>query len=236
VASPALIYLVCSDRHRNGKTLLSRVLVDHLLLGGSDPFVLDLDHPGGALRDFFPGRTALVDFSYVAGQMMVFDTILASPGRPYVVDLPANLTPAYCAAVNDLGFPRAARNAGFAHVVLFIVDREEDSLKSAEAVEEVLKPDLFVPVRNLFVGSALPAEAGRLSLTLESISPELHDIIADRRFSFRSFQLGDEAEVPLRLRANLKSFLRRLGDGLADIGPALSLLKLRPPRPKLEAP
>ena len=32
MASPSIIALVCSDRHRNGKTLLARVLVDFLLL------------------------------------------------------------------------------------------------------------------------------------------------------------------------------------------------------------
>ena len=89
MAAPALIAIVCSDRHRNGKTLLARLLVDHLLMEERDPYCLDLSYPEGTLRSFFPGRTALVDFEHVPGQMKVFDTILAGPGRDYVIDVPA---------------------------------------------------------------------------------------------------------------------------------------------------
>ena len=39
MASHFAVHIVCSDRHRNGKTLLARVLVDFLLLDGRDPFV-----------------------------------------------------------------------------------------------------------------------------------------------------------------------------------------------------
>jgi hypothetical protein len=227
LASPPLIAIVCSDRHRNGKTLLARSLVDFLLLEGHDPFVLDLGFPDGALRDFFPGRTALVDFAHVAGQMKVFDTILAGTGRDYVIDVPAQQLTRFCEAMSDLDFRSAAKDAGFALVVLFVVDEARESLKSAEAVDEILAPDLFIPVANHFVGSALPDHMQGLTLTMERLDPDLHPIIGQRRFSFRSFLLGEESPVPLRLRPGLKSFLRRLMDGFREIDPALSLLKLR---------
>lgn len=227
MASPPLIALVCSDRHRNGKTLLARVLVDFLLLEESDPFVLDLDFEEGTLRDFFPGRTALVDFSQTAGRMKVFDTILASPGRDYVIDLPAQQLKRFCEAMADLQFRQAAKAAGFSFVCMFVVDQDEDSLKAAADTEESLTPDLFVPVVNKFVGSALPGGIDSTVLTMEKIDPDLRVIISYRRFSFRSFLLGEESGVPLRLRSNLKTFLQTLIAGLREIGPALSLLKLR---------
>ena len=227
MASPPLIAIICSDRHRNGKTLLARVLVDFLLLEGRDPFVLDLDHPEGALRDFFPGRTALVDFAKVAGQMKVFDTILAAPGRDYVIDVPAPQLARFCEAMGDLEFRAAANDAGFAVVVMFIVDEPQESLKSALAVEEILKPDLFIPVANQFVGTALPEPVDGLTLTLERLPPELFAVIGHRRFSFRSFLLGDEAAVPHAHRGPLKSFLHGLIGGLREIEPELSLSKLR---------
>ncbi len=227
MANPPMIAIVCSDRHRNGKTLLARVLVDFLLLEGRDPFVLDLDHPEGALRGFFPGRTALVEFSQMAGQMKVFDTILAGPGRDYVIDLPARSLAGFCEAMRTLDFADAARAAGFRIVVIYIIDEDEESLKTAAAVEEILAPDLFVPTANRFVGSALPDGVPGPSLTLERLDPDLHAVIGNRRFSFRNFLLGDEAAVPVRLRANLKGFLERLITGFREFGPALSLLKLR---------
>ena len=228
MASPPLIALVCSDRHRNGKTLLARVLVDFLLLEGRDPFVLDLDYPEGALRNFFPGRTALVEFAQISGQIKVFDTILAGPGRDYVIDLPSERLTRFCEAMGDLAFRQAAQDAGFQLVIIFyIIDEENDSLKTAAAVEEILVPDLFVPVANRFVGSALPDGVPGPVLTMEKIDPDLHAIISNRRFSFRSFLLGEEAGVPLRLRPNLKTFLHGLLAGFREFEPALSLLKLR---------
>jgi hypothetical protein len=226
MASPPLIVLVCSDRHRNGKTLLARVLVDFMLMEGRDPYCLDLSSPEGTLRAYFPGRTALVDFAQVAGQMQVFDTILGSTGRDYVVDVPAQALARFCEAMCDLEFRKAAHEAGYRLVLLFIVDAAEESLKAAADVEELLNPDLFVPVANRFVGSSLPPDL-QGSMVMEKLDPDLQPIISHRRFSFRNFLMGDEAGVPFRLRSNLRTFLHGLFDGLREIEPTLSLLNLR---------
>ncbi len=227
MASPPLIAIVTSDRPRNGKTLLARVLVDHLLLEGHDPYCLDLSQSEGALRAYFPGRTALVDFGQIAGQMKVFDTILTSPGRDYVIDVPAAALVRFCEVVANLDFLTAARDKGFAVAVLYIIDESEESLKTAAAVEEILLPDLFVPVVNRFVGSALPETIPGVTVTMERLDSDLLPIIGNRRFSFRNFLLGDEAAVPFRLRSNLKTFLHAAIAGLRDIAPALTLRRAR---------
>ena len=227
MASPPLIAVVCSDRHRNGKTLLARVLVDFLLLEGRDPYCLDLNPMEAVLRRFFPGRTALVDFTLVTGQMKVFDTILAGHGRDYVIDVPAEQLPRFCEVIRGLQFRKAYAAAGFSFVVIYIIDADEDSLKTAAAVEELLTPDLFVPTANRFVGSALPDGVPGPVLTMEKLDPDLHAIITYKRFSFRSFLLGEESGVPLRLRPNLRTFLHTLIGGFREIEPALSLQKLK---------
>ena len=227
MAPPPLIVIVCSDRHRNGKTLLARVLVEFLLLQGSDPFVLDLGQPDGGVRDYFPGRTALVDFAHVSGQMKVFDTILEGPGRDYVIDVATSQLARFCEAMGDLEFRQAAKAAGFNIVVLFIVDAARESLRSAAAVEELLSPDLFVPVANRFVGTSLPEGIDSLTLTMERLDPQLQALVSERRFSFRAFLLGEVSAVPLRLRPSLKSFLQELTSGFREFEPSLSLLKLR---------
>jgi hypothetical protein len=227
MALPPLICVVCSDRHRNGKTLLARALTDYLLLEGRDPFCLDLSAPEGALRAFFPGRTALVNFAQMTGKMKVFDTILAGPGRDYIIDMPAERLARFCEAVSDLNFREAAAAQGFRSIVIFIVDAEAESLKAAAAVEDILQPDLFIPAANRFVGSALPDGVPGVTLTLEALPADLIPILSNRRFSLRNFILGDEANVPFRLRGSLKSFLATLMDGFRDIEPALSLLTLR---------
>jgi hypothetical protein len=227
LARQPTIHIVCSDRHRNGKTLLARVLVDYLLLEGSDPYVLDADAPEGPLRAIFPGRTALVDLADVRGQMKLFDTILASPGRDYVIDLPATGTPLFCEAAAELDFCAEAHRQGFAIVVLFVIDKDPESVTSAANVQDILRPDIFVPVRNALVGSAYRASPRDLVIDMPALDRELAAITGSRRFSFRSFLMGDETGIPRELRPKLKDFLGRIVAGLRDIAPAISIAGLR---------
>jgi hypothetical protein len=227
LAAIPIIYIVCSDRHRNGKTLLARVLVDYLMLDGRDPFVIDAGAPEGPLRAFFPGRTALVDFAHMQGRMKMFDTILESPGRDYVIDLPAPQTQPFFAAVADLGFADEARAKEFSLVVLFIVDRSADSPKAAAAIARTGAADLVVPVRNASIGSAFDNSDAPLVIDMPVLDRAVAAIIANKRFSLRSFLLGDEGGMQANLAARLKSFLYELLTGFREIEPALSLSRLR---------
>ena len=224
MAVAPLIHIVCSDRHRNGKTLLARVLIDYLLLDGRDPFVIDADHPEGPLRAYFPGRTALVDFDHMPGRMKLFDTILASPGRDYVIDLPAVQWQNFFEAMAELHFMEEARKGGSRFVVLFLVDRDEESLKNADAVARQAKPDLMAYVRNEQLGSALEETQRRFVITMPAIDAVLREIIANRRFSLRSFLLGEEEQVPVALRSKLKRFLYDMLTAFRDIEPAMSVV------------
>lgn len=226
-----MVFIVCSDQARNGKTWLARVLVDFLLMEGRDPFCFDLGHPEAGLRPFFPGRTALVDFSQAEGEARVFDTILTRAGRDYVIDLPARHLARFCEAAGGSGFPARAHETGFRSAVLYVVDREERSLRTAVAVEEMLLPDLFVPVANRFVGSALPAAVPGPVLIMERMEADLHGVVSHRRFSLRGFMQGEEAAVPVKLRTSLKNFLHGLVTGMREFEPALSLQALRVTRP-----
>lgn len=220
------IYIVCSDRGRNGKTLLARLLIDHLLISGQDPFCFDLNAPEGVLRNYFPGRTALIDPADEKSRVRLFDILLAQAGRDYVIDVPGAQFMRFCEAAAEASLPQAARARGFRLCVLFVIDRDQASLKSAVALEEMLEPDLLVPVVNRFVGTALPEGVPGPVITLDGIESEVRTLIAHRRFSFRSFLLGDEAAVPARLRAQLKNVLHGALEGLRNLEPAMSLQHL----------
>lgn len=215
------IYIVASDQHRNGKTLLARLLVDYLMLDGRDPFVIDTDAPDGPLRNFFPGRTALADFAAITGQMKLFDTILAAPGRDYVVDLPARHTDNFFAAERDLGFFVECKNLGFRIFVFFIVDQSFVSLKAAQTLQHYPGVDLFVPVRNLLVRSLWPEDDG--ALTMPYLAAPLASAISNRRFSFRAFVQGDAQGLGDDDASMLQNFLYEALNNLSHLEPVYSL-------------
>ena len=227
MADKPTIYIVCSDRHRNGKTLLARVLVDYLMLEKRDPFVIDAGFPEGPLRAAFPGRTALVDFSQIQGQMKLFDTIMGSPGRDYVIDLPVPQTENFFATYSQLDFHIEATKAGFQIVVFFIVDKDYSSLRFSEDVQRQVAPALFVPVRNIYIGSALVPRSDTLSIDIPELDRDVMNLVEARHFSLRNFILGDEGSMAAQHARKLKIFLLEMMTALRDIEPAMTLARLR---------
>jgi hypothetical protein len=225
VATAPTIFIVCSDQHRNGKTLLARVLVDLLMLDDRDPFVIDVDPPLGPLRTHFPGRTALVDFATVPGQMKLFDTILGSPGRDYVIDLPATQTENFFETALELGALVEARHLGFRLFVLFIVDQAKASAAIAQNLKKLTELDLVVPVYNTFIGSSW--SEGDYALTLPLLDQGIIKAISDKRLSLRNFVLGDEEGLTTAQQSALGEFLVRVMTELRDLEPILSLQNIR---------
>ncbi len=205
MANPPTVYITASDENRNGKTLLARLLTDYLLLDGKDPFIIDTDAPDGPLRQFFPGRTALADFATMQGQMKVFDTILAAPGRDYIVDLPARHLWDFFKAVEELNVFEEAKREGFRIVVFYVVDRVAASLKAAKVIYEQEGIDLFVAVRNENVGSSWPPDES--ALVLPALPRDVAVAISDKRFSLRNFVLGDEQGLEDSGKLALNTFL-----------------------------
>ncbi len=225
MAARPTIHIIASDANRNGKTLLARLVADYLLLDKRDPFLFDTDAPEGPLRHSFPGRTTLADFETIPGQMKVFDTILASPGRDYVVDLPQrHLHPFFTAAV-DLNFWEAAKAAGFRIFVFFIVDRASTSLRAAEEIAEAVPADLFIAVRNDHVGSSWPTKAPSLHLT--ALPRHISVAISEKRFSLSQFVLGDEQHLSTEDVVTLNRFLVEVLDGINGLDVELSLERFK---------
>ena len=225
MANVPTVYITASDQHRNGKTLLARLLADYLLLDGRDPFMIDTDAPEGPLRSFFPGRTALADFSLMPGQMKLFDTIMASPGRDYVVDLPARHTEGFFKAVSELNFFQEAKQLGFRIIIFYVVDRQAASLRAAKEIQRFPNIDLFVPVENQHVGSFWPKTEG--DLTIPALPSALAIAIADKRFSCRSFVLGDKQHLPEEYQHILSNFLYEVLNNLSNLEPLVTLQGLK---------
>jgi hypothetical protein len=225
VAITPTIFIVCSDQHRNGKTLLARVLVDLLMLDNRDPFVIDVDPPLGPLRNHFPGRTALVDFATIPGQMKLFDTILAAPGRDYVIDLPATDSEHFFETALELGAFTEARRLGFRIFVMFVVDQVKASATIARNLNKLEEIDLLVPVFNAFIGSSWGE--GEYALTLPLLDQDLIKAISTKRLSLRNFVLGDEEGLSPNQQSELGEFLVRVMSEIRDLEPMVSLKNIR---------
>jgi hypothetical protein len=223
VATAPTVHIVCSDQHRNGKTLLSRLLVDFLMLDGRDPFCIDTDAPEGPFRAFFPGRTALADFAAITGQMKLCDTILAAPGRDYVIDLASRHLDRFFQTARDLDFFAECHKAGFRIFVFFIVDNSFASLKAAYALQREKGIDLFVPVRNLLVRSHWLEGEG--AMTLAYLAAPVASAIANRRFSLRAFVNGDPQGLAPDMERELQAFLYDVLNSLNGLEPLKALPK-----------
>ena len=217
MAAPHSLFIVCSDHPHNGKTLLARVLVDYLLAEEHDPFCFDLAFPEGGLRAYFPGRTALVDFASPQGREKVFGTLLARAGRDYVIDVPAQHLAEFCEAAAAISLSEKAQGRGFRIVVLYIVGPEEKSLRTAMAVDDILQPDILVPVANRLFGSALPEGVPGPVLRMEALDTEVRAIVANRRFSLRLFMLGEDGDMAPRHKVALNRFLLGLLTGFRSL-------------------
>lgn len=222
MAKQPTIYIVCSDRHRNGKTLLARILVDYLVLEDRDPFVIDTEAPEGPLRASFPGRTALVDFGSVTGQMKLFDTIINGPGRDYVIDLGAPQFESFFDIQKKLDFPAEATRVGFRIVVLFIVDKYHGSLAAADDVRHTIFPGYVILVNNAHVGGALSWGDKAPKFNIPVMERGVAELLENKRFSVRGFLLGDEYQLEPKLEATLRSFLIAIVAAFDKMEPAIT--------------
>ncbi len=225
MAEHPTVYIIASDNTRNGKTLLARMLADYLLLDGHDPFLIDTDVPDAPLRTYFPGRTQVADFANVQGQMKIFDTILASTGRDYVIDLKAEHTHAFFQTANELNFSAELATHKFRTFVFYIVDHSLSSLNAYKSLVRGYKADLHVPVRNLSVGSALPEGEGAMDIPV--LSEDLVRFVSQRRFSVRQYVLGDRQNMPDELDIAFKRFVYAMMQSFTDLEPLASLKRLR---------
>src|SRR5437868_6759824 len=115
------IILVGADKGGVGKTTLSRALLDFLARKNVLARAFDTEHPRGTLKRFHPTIAEIVDFTNVADQMKVLDTLETANVRVTLVDLKAGNLSIALDTLDRIGSLEAARNGrsgiGLFHVV-----------------------------------------------------------------------------------------------------------------------
>ena len=164
------MFVVCSDEARNGKTLTARLLMDHLLVTGRNPFVFDCDEPRGRIKGFYPDRSMLISVEKTSGQIRLFDTILAEPDRDYVVDLPAHALDTFFTVIDDLDFVNAAHDVRIELVIVYVLDQTAISVMTARDLRGAYAAETFYLIRNAWNGNPLVSRQARE--VYEEIEPD----------------------------------------------------------------
>ena len=141
-------YIVCSLHGRSGKTLLSRLLADYLILQGDSPDLYDTDAMERKLSGFFPSNAIAVDIDKVLSQMQLFDALASSASAPRIVDISHQAFGKFFRLMRETGFVAEAREHGNEPVIFYIVSREADSYTQGLALREAFRECNFVVVEN----------------------------------------------------------------------------------------
>lgn len=225
------LLIVCSDRARNGKTLLARLLADWLRLRERPVFIIDLDAPAFPLAARYADASLTVDFSNTMGRVATFDAIMERTNLPCIVDVPARHFDAFTEDLERLDLFTEATRAGMEAVVHFLIDRDRESLERARALHTLAERGGagFVPVRNAAIGDALKDEgAARLyvdllqdgEILLPKFSAEAWAWLEASDFSFADLLRG-------RLRAPSSLLDFELQDAVNGVFEQFERLRLR---------
>jgi hypothetical protein len=130
------VILVGADKGGVGKTTLSRALVDYLGRKGVSVRAFDTEYPRGTLKRFHPSITEVIDFSNVADQMKVLDTIDTAGVRVTLVDLKAGNLSIALDTFDRIGALEAARTGQFELGLFHVIG---SAIASLEEINELAK-------------------------------------------------------------------------------------------------
>ena len=194
------LYIVASRHPRVGRTLLSRLLIDFLRMGGRPLVGYDLDPREPALAGCFPNLVWPVDIADTRGQMALFDRILSDLWRTTVIDL----FDQFFNVMTEIGFEDEARQKLIQPVVLFIADSAPFTATTYADLRGRLRQTIFVPVHNeaasfMVIARDFPPSSPKYeTIRIPRLSPIVRGVIDRPGFSFGAYmsqQSGGPTEV-----------------------------------------
>jgi hypothetical protein len=204
------VLIVASPRPRVGKTLVARILADHLTLIGEPRQLFDTDAADRRLSTFFPDNTTVVDLERVPDQMKLFDSLAAQPAVSQVIDLTHRSFAKFFKLVREIGYFAEAKAVGLEPVVFYIPDGEPESYEQGLALRDRFRESGFVLVKNAYVGEpsretlqnrSFKTLAGHSPyVALRLLDPFLHSTVEDVRLSLSDFakrSMFKQASTPL---------------------------------------
>jgi len=198
------LYIVASRHPRVGKTLLTRLLIEFLRIGGRPLVGYDLNPREPTLAGCFPNLVWPLDIADTRGQMALFDRIVADRWRTTVIDLGGGLFDQFFEVMAQIGFEDEARQRLIQPDVLFISDAALFTAQTYTKLRAQLEQTIFVPVHNeaasfMMIAKDFPPSSPKFrTIRIPRLSPVVRGLIDRPGFSFSTYmsqQPGGPTEV-----------------------------------------
>lgn len=183
------VFIVSSPRPQVGKTLLSRLLVEFLLLQRGDVQAFDINVKEPSLVDFLPDVTETADVTDTQGKMELMDRLIVNDGLGKVVDLGYHAFDEFFRMIEEIGFMKEADRRGVDAIVMYMADTDVMSGATFGRLKRVFADYAIIPVDNEFVlhGEPPASYAGHKSVRIRALPPFLKTYIDRRTFSFTGY-------------------------------------------------
>jgi hypothetical protein len=205
------VYIVCSPRPLVGKTLLSRLLVEYLLLQRRSAVGFDISVKEPSLIDFLPDVTEPADVMDTQGKMQLMDRLIVNDGIGKVVDLGFHAYDEFFRMIGEIGYMKEADRRGVDPIVMYVADSDRASGATFAKLKRAFADYAIIPVDNEQVlhGEPPASYAGLKTLRIRALPPFLKTYIDRRSFSFTQFLRQDNdqsSELNQWIRANYLRF------------------------------
>ncbi|MBI5263080.1 MAG: hypothetical protein HY852_14815 [Bradyrhizobium sp.] len=183
------VYIVCSPRPQVGKTLLSRLAVEYLLLRNGDVLAFDVNLKEPSLLDYLPKVTETADVTDTLGKMHLMDRVIANDGLAKVIDLGFHAFDEFFKMTEEIGFMKEALRRGVVPLILFVADTDRGSARAYEMLSEQIPRANLITVDNEYVvrGELPSAMADGRQFHLPALPTFLKTYIDRLSFSFTGY-------------------------------------------------
>src|SRR5260370_11325289 len=123
------VYIICSPRPLVGKTLVSRLLTEFLLLKNGEVVAFDINLKEPSLLEYLPGITETAEVDDTFGKMTLMDRLIVNDGIAKVIDLGFHAFDEFFKMSEEIGFMKEAARRGVAPVILFVADTHRGSAR-----------------------------------------------------------------------------------------------------------
>jgi hypothetical protein len=183
------VYIVCSPRPMVGKTLLSRLLSEFLLLKNGTVISFDINLKEPTLVDYLPRTTETADVADTYDKMQLMDRLIVDDGVGKVIDLGFHAFDEFFKMCHEIGFIKEAARRRVAPIVLFMADTDRVSMRGHDMLLDLIPPSALIVVDNEYVvRGELPAAMGQGRVLPVAALPRFLKTYIDRvTFSFTDY-------------------------------------------------